>query len=92
MPVTPDAALFAALLAEAPPPPGATEIVLELTEEVRTVSGLLREASAALRAQPGAEQARHLAALLDAAQEAAQRQAERTTALLRRLAASHQAA
>jgi hypothetical protein len=92
MPVTPDAALFAALLAASPPAAGATELVLELTEEVRTVSGLLREASLALRAPPNAEQARHVAALLDAAQEAAQRQAERTAALLRHLAAGSEAA
>lgn len=50
---SPDAALFAALVAARPPPPQAppdrmAELVLRLADSIRHVSALLREASAEL--------------------------------------------
>jgi hypothetical protein len=100
MPPSPDAALFARLVAQASPPPTTTELVLDLTEEVEAVTRLLREATQLLQGAPGsgqaavsgAEHAQQLATLLLAAQEAAQRQAEGTAALLRRLSLGNRAA
>lgn len=92
MPPSPDAMLFAAFAAEAPPPPETTDLVLELTEEVQAVTRLLRQATQLLYGAPGPERAQQLAAVLLAAQEAAQRQAEGTAALLRRLSLESQAA
>jgi hypothetical protein len=92
MPYTPDAAIFAALVAAAPPPVGATELVLGLTDEVQAVTQLLREATEALRGPASPERVKRLAGLLLAAQEAAQRQAESTALLLRHLSLDSRAA
>jgi hypothetical protein len=92
MPPSPDAAIFAALAAEAPPAPDAADLALELTEEVRALTRLLREATQTLRAPPAPGSAARLAGLLAAAEEAAQRQAEATAGLLRQLSRERRAA
>ncbi|WP_027285086.1 hypothetical protein [Rubritepida flocculans] len=89
---SPDAAIFAALAAEAPPAPNAADLALELTEEVRALTRLLREATETLRAPPAPGSAARLAGLLAAAEETAQRQGEATLALLRQLGARRSAA
>lgn len=92
MSTSPDAALFAALVAETPPPPGVEQLVLGLSEDVRAVTAALREAAQLLRAPATGESAHALAALLGEAEAAAQRQAEGTAALLRQLSRNSRAA
>ncbi len=94
--ISPDAAMFARLLASDGPRQAAhpgeenpTELVLRLTTAVQEVTGLLRAASAHLRhgrTEWRMEELAHLAELLSEAERAAQTQAACTAALLRQVA------
>jgi hypothetical protein len=87
---SPDAAIFARLLARDVAPPGEdpTELVLRLTSAVQEVTALLRAASAQLgqgRTEWRAEELAHLANLLSEAERAAHIQAACTAVLLRQV-------
>ncbi|MCU0888753.1 MAG: hypothetical protein MUF65_07090 [Rubritepida sp.] len=93
MPPSPDAALFAALLAQRGPAepagPDGTALVLRLTDAVQEVTARLREASA-LVAEPRAawtpSDLSRLGRLLEAAERASREQSACTTDLLRTVA------
>jgi hypothetical protein len=87
---SPDAAIFASLLAQgdAAREPDATELVLRLTATVRHVTKLLRTASARLaqeRTEWTAAELAELAELLSEAQRASESQVACTSALLREI-------
>ena len=92
--LSPDAALFAALLgasptARRPPEPDLADLVLCLVQSVRRSTAALRDASACFAREPDGER---LAALLAQAQAAALDQAECTAALVRGIHAEAEAA